>query len=338
VKIIIAGVGSVTDSMCRSVKQKKWFNIAAVIDSDLNQLLKFKNKYKLNDNQLFTNYEHVIKCVKADAIWINTPSQFHYSQIKFALKNVKHILVAKPFVNNYEQAKEIVNISKDIGATITVGQQMRYQKHFKELQSLINTDILGEIEYISFHNSKNRNKLFNLKNFDHPVLFEMSCHHFDNLYSLFNDLKPEYVYCQTFKPSWSIYKGDCMVNALIKFNNNIHLNYHAGYSSQSSNYTMRFEGSKGVLKYNGIHMSKNIGKYSFAKNGSKFENIPTKQFKHKNSPWSDFLVKWFEYTNNYIDQPFTGKNNIKILKLINACVQSTSLNLPIIFNHNSNEL
>ena len=39
-----------------------------------------------------------------------------------------------------------------------------------------------------------------------------------------------------FQPSWSVYAGPCTINGLIRFDDNLHVLYHAGFSSQADLY------------------------------------------------------------------------------------------------------
>ena len=160
----------------------------------------------------------------------------------------------------------------------------------------------------------------------------MSCHHFDNILSILGNIYKFNVFCNAFKPSWSIYSNNCMVNALIVMNDNIHINYHAGYSGKSSNYSIRIEGTKGVLRYNGIHMSKNTGTLSLAINNTNFKRFYSENIIHNNDPWSIFLDQWYLHIINKIDFPFTAKNNLKLLKMIDACILSNNSKKTIIID------
>ena len=233
---------------------------------------------------------------------------------------------------NLDNANELIKINDSKNSTLCISQQMRFQNHWLNIINIINKGLIGNIEYISYHNSKNRNKILNLKNISNPVLWEMSCHHFDNILSILGNINKFSVFCNAFKPSWSIYTDNCMVNALIVMNDNIHINYHAGYSGKSSNYSIRIEGTKGVLRYNGIHMSKNTGILSLSINNSKFKRFYSKDVIQKNEPWSIFLDKWYLHIINGNDFPFTANNNLKLLKMIDACILSNNKKKSVIID------
>ena len=60
------------------------------------------------------------------------------------------------------------------------------------------------------------------------------------------------------------------MNALIECAGGMHVLYHGGFSSQSDHYELRIEGTRGVLRCRGIHMSNDHMEYEFAARGEKF--------------------------------------------------------------------
>ena len=92
---------------------------------------------------------------------------------------------------------------------------MRYHEHIQYIIQLIREGLVGKIESIIFHNSKNRPEVGNLSSFHHPVLYEMTCHHFDIISSFLKGFKVSSVYCCGTNPSWSNYRSNSVINAVI---------------------------------------------------------------------------------------------------------------------------
>ena len=87
-----------------------------------------------------------------------------------------------------------------------------------------------------------------------------------------------------------------------------------------------------MLRYNGIHMSKNTGILSLSINNSKFKRFYSKDVIQKNDPWSIFLDKWYLHIINGNDFPFTANNNLKLLKMIDACILSNNKKKPVLID------
>ncbi|ADI00836.1 Gfo/Idh/MocA family protein [Syntrophothermus lipocalidus] len=81
---------------------------------------------------------------------IATPARFHYSQVREALLNRKHVLVEKPFANNYEEAKELFDIAAERGVVLRVGHIMLHNPAYKKLKEVVVSGDLGCLSYLRF--------------------------------------------------------------------------------------------------------------------------------------------------------------------------------------------
>lgn len=89
-------------------------------------------------------------------VLINTPSELHSAQAKAVLESGRHALVAKPVTNDLAQAVELVEIAKASGRTLSVGQQMRFNRHDQPVALFLDSGALGTVEAMFFQNSKPR--------------------------------------------------------------------------------------------------------------------------------------------------------------------------------------
>jgi predicted dehydrogenase len=154
----------------------------------------------------------------------------------------------------------------------------------------------------------------------------MSCHHFDTLMGLFPDNPPQTIAGDGFQPSWSVYAGPCMVNALIRCAGGLHLLYHGGFSSQSDHYELRIEGTRGVLRCRGLHMSMDYMEYEFAARGDKFVRRDDIEAGLEDvDSWQVFYDVWRDYLSGgagSTEPSFSGRNNLKVFALLSAAIES----------------
>jgi predicted dehydrogenase len=322
IRCTIIGMGGLGKAMVGVLSEKPWYQTAAVVDVRDEALEIARSELSLTENQVYTDLGEALDKTEADAAVINTPSELHYQQSKVALENGLNVLVAKPFTNDYDQAVELVDLARDEGLTISVGQQLRFNRHYQAVRRFLETDRLGRPELVNFTNAKPRHKARNLANFDHPALLEMSCHHFDSLMALFPEQVPEWIGCDGFRPSWSVYSSPCMVNALIKFDGGLHILYQGGFSSQANCYELRIEGTKGALRCRGIHMSHNYMEYEFAERGSDWGLIEVDEGIPTTNPFETHIDIWHEYIMGGPEPPFSGRNNLKVFALLSAGIDS----------------
>ena len=325
---IIIGMGGISRSMLRVLAAKDWHEVAAVVDISDAALERARVEMSLPATALFTDLAAALKNVTADVALINTPSELHYEQTRAVLLAGVTPLVAKPLTNDFAQSQALVALAGERGIKLGIGQQMRYFRHYLTVAEFVATGALGSIEQIFFFNAKPRHQAKNLAGFDQPVLWEMTCHHLDCLYALLPELVPESVICDGFLPSWSVYDSACMINGLFRFRGGAHMIYHAGYSTQSDCYELRLEGSKGVLRCRGLHMSKNEMTYEFAQRGADFQPIDLDRGRPPTIPWSLFFDRWHAWLRPGLtgtDEPhFSARNNLKVLSVIAAAIESQS--------------
>ena len=322
IRSIVVGMGGLTRSMLRSLTQKPWQEIAAVVDINPAALQRAADAYGLPEAALFRDLGAALQQTDADVALINTPSELHYSQAKAALLAGLSPLVAKPLTNNHANSCALVDLAAQQRLRLCVGQQMRYFRHYQVVAEFVAAGELGSIEQIFFFNAKPRHQAKNLAGFEQPVLWEMTCHHLDCLFGILPMLMPEAIFCDGFMPSWSVYDSACMINAVLRGQGGERLLYHAGYSAQSDCYGLRLEGSRGVLRCRGLHMSKDQMTYEFARRGESFAEIDLDRGRPPSQLWSLFFDRWHEYLRGGEEPHFSGRKNLRVLAVIQAAIES----------------
>ena len=331
---IVVGLGGVTRGMLRFLSAEPWYQTRAVVDVQDSALFEAKDRLGLHDDELFTDMDEALASVDSDVVLVNTPSEWHYEQAKNAMEAGKHVLVAKPVANSFEEAADLVAVAQSQGVTLSVGQQMRYNRHYTAVHAFLQAGELGRPEMVNFLSGKPRHKALNLANMAQPTLFEMSCHHFDSLMSLFPDHKPQWIMCDGFRPSWSVYTGPCSINGLIRFDRDLHILYHAGFSAQADLYEVRIEGATGALRCRGIHMSNDEMEYMVAPRGGQWATRSLDGGHPPVSPWIPFLRQWHHYVVHGIlpdgsEPPFSGRNNLRVMAMLSAGIESIESGQPV---------
>lgn len=82
---------------------------------------------------------------------ITTPPETHYQLAKEALLANKHVILEKPFVENWKQAKELFELAKQNGLVLQAYQNRRFDSDFLTLQDIIESNKLGELFEIQLH-------------------------------------------------------------------------------------------------------------------------------------------------------------------------------------------
>ena len=311
------------------IARQPWAEFVGVVDVRDEALAQGQELLGLPDSALFKHLDDALGAVEADVAIINTPSEWHFRQCVSSIDAGLDVLVAKPITNDFSEAVRLVEHAEQAGRLLSVGQQVRYNRHYQAVRRFLADDKLGTPESVTFLNSKPRHKALNLTTLLQPALYEMSCHHFDTLMAIFPEHVPKRITCEGFQPSWSVYAGPCMVNAVIRCSGGLHVLYHGGFSSQSDHYEFRIEGTTGVLRCRGIHMSIDEMEYEFAERGQKFARLDTIDANlGSRDPWQVFYDAWHAYLSGGPEPSFSGRNNLKVFALLSAAIDSIDSGQP----------
>jgi predicted dehydrogenase len=328
-RILVVGYGQLGSSLSRLLAGEPWCRIVAVAEPRSAARARARAELALAPHALYRGLEEALARAEADIAVINTPSELHYAQCRAALARGLHVLVAKPIANDYRDALRLVALARAKRRTLAVGQQIRYNRHYRAVRAFVESGRLGRVEIVHLLNSKPRHRALNLAALDQPALYEMSCHHFDALYSVLPRAVPETIVVDAFRPSWSVYRGPCMVNALIRMRGGVHVLYHCGFSAQADCYELRLEGTRGALRCRGVHMSVDEMRYEFAPRGGAFSPLAADEGVPAVNPWRPFLEAWRLYLDGGPEPPFSGRNNLRVFALLSAGVDSSRTGRPV---------
>lgn len=88
-------------------------------------------------------YEELIE--KSDAVYIRSNPLFHYEQVKYALKQGKHILCESPIALQEKQCKELFDIARNNNCILTEGIKTAFSTAYYRLILLAKTRKIGDI-------------------------------------------------------------------------------------------------------------------------------------------------------------------------------------------------
>ncbi|MCG2760557.1 MAG: Gfo/Idh/MocA family oxidoreductase [Candidatus Delongbacteria bacterium] len=121
----------------------------------------------------FDNLDEMISQV--DGVVVAVATQAHYEVAKKCLIAGKHVFIEKPITATVEQGRELVEMAKEKGLIIQVGQIERYNPAFSQLK---NFEI--EPKFIEAH----RLATFNPRGADVSVVLDLMIHDIDLILSL----------------------------------------------------------------------------------------------------------------------------------------------------------
>ena len=140
----IVGLGNIAKSFSDGFLDTNKAKLLAISSLNIKKLEKFKNFFNINEKYIFRDYESLIRCNDIDIVYIALPNNLHYKWILEAIKNNKKILVEKPALLNFSDAKKIKKKIIDKKLFFTEGYMYRYYPYINEVIEIIKKGEIGK--------------------------------------------------------------------------------------------------------------------------------------------------------------------------------------------------
>ena len=108
----IIGAGNISDIFCENLYKQKTSDIISISSIDKIRLKNFGNKFNIDENYRFNNYNDVTK-IKDDIVYIGVINSLHKNLIKNLAESNKNILVEKPSFLSVKDFDDVVKVIKE---------------------------------------------------------------------------------------------------------------------------------------------------------------------------------------------------------------------------------
>ena len=272
-----------------------------------------------------TSLDEVAASVEADVALLCTPPSGRQSQVAAACAAGLGILAEKPLADTLADAESHVAAAKEAGVPIAVGLNFRYLAVTQALKALFSADRLGPPEFGRFTYERWRDgRLSHLNKYPmsmkQPMLWEQSIHHFDLMRFVY-DVEPVCISARTFNPSWSMYKGDANVSALITFTGGLEVTYQGTWAGnwQKMGFEWRTECRQGIALQGEM-----FGALSYAiRDDPELTPVPLPE----SEPWVDdaraLLSAFVSHFREDMPLPCPGTDHLNSLRMVEACIRSS---------------
>lgn len=152
VKLASIGVGRWGQRLAEGLKSSRQAEIVTCYAPTLQHCQEFSIRF---DCEIAPSYQDILDDPIVDGVLITTPNDLHRSQIEEAALHGKHIFVEKPIALTVEDARAATDACARAGVTLAVGHQHRRESAIRQLKSLIDDKVIGEIVGVEAHISTN---------------------------------------------------------------------------------------------------------------------------------------------------------------------------------------
>lgn len=142
VRFAIIGGGMIADFHARAMAEISDIELVGVYEPVAKQAEKFSEKFSI---QAFESYDKLLESENIDAVSICTPSGLHASQAILAMQHGKHVVMEKPMAITSEDARMIVDLSRQTGLKVCVISQFRFSPAIQRVKQEIEKGSFGKV-------------------------------------------------------------------------------------------------------------------------------------------------------------------------------------------------
>lgn len=242
-KFNIIGAGMIGQEHMRVTMLEGRATVHGIYDSSrhsIDQARKmFGELYPDIDLKVYDDLKSACNDPEVDGLIICTPNYSHIQVVREAILSKKPILMEKPMVTTLKDAYEIKKIAEDYESVFQIGLQYRYKAIYTEARKeVLERKSIGDLKTISIveHRIPFLDKIDQWNKFSKysgGTLVEKCCHYFD-LFNLFAQSKPRYVYAvggqdvNFINFEYAGEKSDILDNAIVTvvYDNGIRCNFN----------------------------------------------------------------------------------------------------------------
>ncbi|MGB3025132.1 Gfo/Idh/MocA family protein [Paradevosia shaoguanensis] len=251
-RIILVGLGARAQFWMRVIRENPDCSIVGLIDPSEEARARALEQWP---DAVASADLGIIASVPADAVLLATPPGGREAQMEAACAARLPILAEKPLADSVELAARYVDMADMAGVPLMVGLNFRFlpvtQRTLELFRETVGAPEFARFTYERWRDGWRPNFNKYPLTMDQPMLWEQSIHHFDLMRYVYQS-EPVEVFAKTFNPSWSMYRDDANVSALITFANGVKVNYQGLWQSnwQAPGFQWRSECAKGVVIQN----------------------------------------------------------------------------------------
>jgi predicted dehydrogenase len=233
-KVIQVGVGQFGYSWLEEViLLSPEVQLIGLVDKNREHL---KRAAALIDDESVGYYETLEKALEEldpDFILNLTPPRVHREIIIQAIGKGFPVLSEKPIAESLSDAKLIYNEVENSGVNLMIAENYRFSKIIREAKAILDRGVLGKIDSLSIDFFRNHHMENYHKDLLHPLLLDVTIHHFDVLRYL-TGVDGTEIYGHGWNPSWSWYKGVTNANIFMEMEEGIKVSYRGSLTASHS--------------------------------------------------------------------------------------------------------
>lgn len=251
-RVVQVGAGEMGRAWLRTVAESSDVELVGIVDLDLDAARAGAAAAGLPDLPVDRDLAQLVERTSPDAVLDVTVPVAHHPVTMQALRLGLPVLGEKPAAQTVAEALSLTAAAEVTGELFMVSQSRRYNDQLVALRA--HAGLLGDVGMVSTSFARAPHFGGFREQMDDVLLLDMAIHAFDSArYLIGRD--PVSVWCDSWNPSWSWYRGDAAASVVVEFEGGIRYRYDGSWCSPGAetswNGAWRVSGSGGTALWSG---------------------------------------------------------------------------------------
>ncbi len=264
IRVAVVGCGGMARKWVAEAIAHPGIELVGLVDLDREAARAMAERYELPQTLAFDSLADAVRAAQPDAVFDVTVPAAHDKVTIEALGLGCHVLGEKPMSDTLAKARAMVAAAKAAGKTYAVTQTRRPAGFAQRSVGMIRSGAIGDVQeahadfYIGARFGAGERSGDFRGQMDYPLILDMSIHTFDTARQL-TGADPVRVYCHSWNPRRSWYKGDasahCVFDMKLPNGDPVVFTYRGSWTNEGCqtnwNADWRIVGQRGTLHTDG---------------------------------------------------------------------------------------
>ncbi len=146
-RIGILGAGHIAGKVSGTLKQMKEVRCHAVAARDLWRAQAFAGEHGFE--KAYGSYEELCCDPDVELVYVATPHNCHYPNVRLALEHGKNVICEKAFMLNAREAEDVIALAREKGLLLAEAIWTRYMPFSKTIREVIDSCVIGRARMLS---------------------------------------------------------------------------------------------------------------------------------------------------------------------------------------------
>ena len=324
-RVLLAGLGVRGRHWAQVIGGSPRAELVALVDPDPAALERAQGEFGP-----LPAYDSVMAALAArddvEALVLANPPLGRQAIIEAATARGLPMLIEKPLALDLDEAARLVRTAELGGVSLMVGLNFRYLAVTQAMMRLLAEETVGRAEFARFTYERWRDgRRPDLNDYPlvmaQPMLWEQSIHHFDLMRYVYGQ-EPVRLQCQTWNPSWSLYRHDSNVAALIEFDGGLRVNYQGTWQGNwaAPGFEWRSDCTQGI-----ITQREQFGDLYYAhRDDGELTPVPLPPHERWISETRALFAAFVDHVVEGAELQCSGRDHLVSLAMLQACIESSA--------------